>query len=128
MIKHVQNFSITERLLITSDALQFVKILNPRTISCSGWSAALAFLTNSPLDPSVHLGVSDVQADSLEDPTYLKIHIKCAKTDPFLIGCNIYICQGSNIICPVVAMGHLCGCAWPFPRASVSFVLKLVIP
>ena len=68
MIKHVQNFSITERLLITSDALQFVKILNPRTISCSGWSAALAFLTNSPLDPSVHLGVSDVQADSLEDP------------------------------------------------------------
>lgn len=70
--------------------------------------------------------VTDVQADSLEDPTYFKIHIKCSKTDSFPTGCNIYISQGSNIICPVVAMGNFWLCvALPLGQC---FVLQLVIP
>ena len=84
--------------LSLSDVLQFIKIWTPRTTSCSGRHAALFSLisylvVNSPFDPSIHLGVSDVQADTLEDPTCFQIHIKCLKMDPFHVGCNITLVE-----------------------------------
>ena len=60
---------------------------------------------NSPFDPSVHLTVSDLQADAL-DLACFRVHIKCSKTDPFRMGCYIYIGQGNSIICLVRALGN----------------------
>ena len=35
--------------------------------------------------------VDDLHADSLVNTTCFKVHIKCLKTDPFCMGCDIYM-------------------------------------
>ena len=96
-IKRVQCSPTPKRLPITIDVLVVIK----RSLDLSSqdhimlWAAcclgffgflcAGEFTTNSPFDPNVHLGVSDVQADTLQDPTCFQIHIKCSKTDPFRV-------------------------------------------
>ena len=45
---------------------------------------------NSAYQPSIHM-TDDLQADSLVIPTCFKVHIKCSKTDPFHLGCDIYV-------------------------------------
>lgn len=53
-----------------------------------------------------------MQTDALVDPTCFKIHIKCSKTDPFCVGCDIYVGRCNSIVCSVVAIGNflaLCG-------------------
>ena len=47
--------------------------------------------------------VDDLQAYSLVNPTCFKVHIKCAKTDPFLRRCDIYVGRGEGSVCPIRA-------------------------
>ena len=65
-----------------------------------GFLRAGEFTVNSPFNPDIHLVVSDVQADSLVNPSSFRIHIKCSKTDPFRQGCHIYIGAGKRDLCP----------------------------
>ena len=56
--------------------------------------------------------VADLQADSLVNPTCFKVHIKCSKTVPFCMGCDIYVGRGEGSVCPIRALGNflaLCG-------------------
>ena len=69
-----------------------------------GFLRAGEFPVNSPFNPDIHLAVSDVQADSLVNPSSFRIHIKCSKTDPFRQGCHIYIGAGKRDLCPVRAL------------------------
>ena len=71
-----------------------------------GFLRAGEFTKNSSFDHSIHLAVSDVQADALVDPTCFRVHIKSSKTDPFRIGCVIYVGSGNSSICPVVVLGN----------------------
>lgn len=48
-----------------------------------GFLRAGKLVRNSLFDPSIHLGLSDVQANSLEDRKCFKTRMKCLKTDPF---------------------------------------------
>ena len=59
--------------------------------------------------------VTDFQADSLVNLTYFKFCSKCSKTDPFCVGCDVYL--GQDIIAAYSAMpwGNLLS-----PRRSVS--------
>ena len=41
-----------------------------------GFLRAVEFTVNSPFNPYIHLAVSDVQADSLVNPSSFRIHIK----------------------------------------------------
>ena len=50
--------------------------------------------------------VADLQADSLVNPTCFKVHIKCSKTDPFRMGCDIYVGRGEGPVCPIRALGN----------------------
>ena len=118
VIKQVQGSPTPKRLPITIDVLQVIKrsldlssqdhimLWAACCLSCFGFLRAGEFTTNSPFDPNIHLGVSDVQADTLQDPTCFQIFIKCSKTDPFPVGCYIYVSRGSDVVCPVVAMGN----------------------
>ena len=117
-IKRVQGSPTPKHLPITIDVLVVIKhsldlssqdhiiLWAACCLGFFGFLHAGEFTSNSPFDPNVHLGVSDVQADTLQDPTCFQIHIKCSKTDPFRVGCNIYIGRGSNVVCPVVALGN----------------------
>ena len=69
-----------------------------------GFLRAGEFTVNSSFNPDIHLAVSDVQADSLVNPSSFGIHIKCSKTDPFRQGCHIYIGAGKRDLCPVRAL------------------------
>ena len=40
-----------------------------------GFLSAGEFIVNSPVNPDIHLAVSDVQADSLVNPSSFRIHI-----------------------------------------------------
>jgi len=71
-----------------------------------GFLRAGEFTTLRSFDPSTHVAVSDVQADTLVNPTCFKIRIKYSKTKPFRMACDIYVGCGSGSICPVPAIGH----------------------
>lgn len=132
-IKRVQGSPTPKRLPITIDVLVVIKrsldLSSPDHIMlwaacCLGFFGFLRageFTSNSPFDPNVHLGVSDVQADTLQDPTCFQIHIKCSKTDPFRVGCYIYIGRGSNVVCPVVALGNFLAVRGPSPGPLFCF-------
>ena len=64
---------------------------------------------NSTFQPSIHMTVADLQADSLVNPTCFKVHIKCSKTDPFRMGCDIYVGHGEGSVCPICALGDFLG-------------------
>jgi len=64
------------------------------------------FTVNSVFDANIHLTVTDLQADSLVNPSCFKIHLKCSKTDPFRAGCDIYVGRGVGSVCPITALGN----------------------
>ncbi len=117
-IKRAQGASPTKRLLVTIDILKVihgsldltsrdhVMLWAACCLGFFGFLRAGEFTTSQPFDPSIHLAVSDVQADTLVNPTCFKIRIKCSKTDPFRRGCDIYVGRGSGSICPVAAIGN----------------------
>lgn len=79
--------------------------------ACSLWSSP--WILCSILVPNIK--VSDFQADSLVNLTYFKFRIKCSKTDPFRVGCDVYLGQGIIAAYSAVAWGNLLS-----PRRSVS--------
>ena len=87
-----------------------------------GFLCAGEFTTNSSIAPSIHLTLSDVQADSLVDPTCFRVHIKCSKTDPFCVGCDIYVGRGNSLICPVVALVNFLALRGPSPGPLFCYV------
>ena len=70
-----------------------------------GFLRAGEFTVNSAFQPSIHMTVADLQADSLVNPTCFKVHIKCSKTDPFRMGCDIYVGRGEGPVCPIHNLG-----------------------
>ena len=71
-----------------------------------GFLRAGEFTVNSTFHPSTHMTVSDLQADSLVNPTCFKVHLKYSKTDPFRTGCDIYVGRGVGSVCPIMALGN----------------------
>ena len=153
-IKRVRGSSPSKRLPITIDLLKVIQRsldFNSRDhvifwaaccIGFFGFLRAGEFTTNPPFDPSIHLAVSGVQADALLDPSCFKIHIKCSKTDPFRMGCDIYVGRGNSVICPVVAIGNFLALRGPSPgplfcyadgrplthlQCSLSYALRVIL-
>ena len=52
-------------------------------------------------NPETHLAVSNV---AVVNPSLLRVHIKCSKTDPFRWGVHIFLGKTGNRLCPVKAM------------------------
>ena len=117
-IKRVQGPALPRRLPITVDHLKAIqRSLDLSTkdhvmlwaACCLGFFVFLRageFTVNSMFDPNIHLIVTDLQADSLVNPSCFKIHLKCSKTDPFCVGCDIYVGRGVGSVCPITALGN----------------------
>ncbi|XP_067055916.1 uncharacterized protein [Acropora muricata] len=120
--KGVQGSSPTKRIPINIDILRVIQgslDLKLRVhvmlwaACCFGFFAFLRadeFTTSQPFDPSIHPTVSDLQVDTLVNPTCFQIRIKCSKTDLFRIGCDIYVDRGRGSIFPVAAIGNFLAC------------------
>ena len=116
-IKWVQGPVSPRHLPITVDLLQAIQhrlYLSTRdhlmlwAACCLGFFGFLRageFTVNSVFDPNTHTTVDDRQADSLLNPSCFKVHNKCSKTDPFRMGCDIYVGHGMGSVCPVTALG-----------------------
>ena len=61
-------------------------------------------LTTTNFDPDRHLAVGDVAVDSRQDPSLLRVNLKCSKTDQLGKGVDIYIGKTGDDICPVAAI------------------------
>lgn len=117
-IKRLSSPSQHQRLPIT-DVLMH-KIYSSLQLTCYNdtmlWAAAtlayFGFLRSSEFtvpslagfDPQVHLQLRDLAFDNLRSPTCLRVWIKASKTDPFRIGCPIYVGRGNGPFCAVRAM------------------------
>ena len=73
-------------------------------LSFFGFCCKAEFTTNPRFDSSIHLAVSNVQADVLVDPTCLKIHTKCSKDRSLSDGLN-HRC-GPRQLCYLPSGGH----------------------
>ena len=62
--------------------------------------------SHNTFDPQCHLTPSDIAVDKYEDPSYMSVHIKQSKTDPFRMGITLYIGRNKSDSCPVNAMLH----------------------
>ena len=102
-IKRVQGPVSPSRLPITLDHLRAIQrgLDFSRRDHVMLWAAcclgffsflrAGEFTVNPAVQPSIHMTVDDLQADSLVNPTCFKVHIKCSKTDPFRMGRDIWM-------------------------------------
>ena len=54
--------------------------------------------------PSSKLSINDICVDKLQDPQWVRMNLKCSKTDPFGEGASIFILRTRNDLCPVVAL------------------------
>lgn len=54
-------------------------------------------------DPAKHLTPQDIAVD-IQNPSMIKVHLKCLKTDQIRAEVDLYIGRTHNSLCPVVAM------------------------
>ena len=80
--------------------------------------------STSHYDPSAHLTVKDVQIDSRENPTVVKVFINASKTDPFKKWVSIFLGHTNNCLSwhqPGGSDHSIPGLAWPGSRTSFPF-------
>jgi len=116
-IKWAQGPALPRRLPITVDHLMVIQRsldLSTRdhvmlwAACCLGFFGFLLageFTVNSIIDPNTHMTVSDLHADSLVNPSCFKVCIRCSKTDPFRMGCDVYLGCGLGAVCHITALG-----------------------
>ena len=82
-------------MLWAACCLGFFGVLRAGEFTC-----AAAETTDPPLSPS------DVSVDSRDSPQLVVVHLRRTKTDPFGVGCHIYLGRTHTTPCPVAAMLH----------------------
>ena len=67
-------------------------------------SGEITIQSSKSYDASVHLNYADVRFDNPSNPSMMQVHIKASKTDPFRMGCHIYVGRTNGNLCPINAM------------------------
>ena len=80
-------------MLWAACCLGFFGFLQAGEFTCTGSDAA-----NFPLSPS------DITVDSRDNPQQIIVHLRYSKTDPFGVGCYIYLGRTNTVPCPVTAI------------------------
>ena len=60
--------------------------------------------SDSSFDPATHLTVHDISVNDTANPTWLKLHLKASKTDPFRKGVDVVVGRTNNKLSPVAVM------------------------
>ena len=65
--------------------------------------------SDTEFDEEVHLTWNDVSIDDPGSPSFLRVHIKQSKTDPFREGTHLYVGRTGTELCPVAAiLDYMC--------------------
>ena len=116
-----QSASTRRRLPITPDILIKLKAVWSRMAGEEAdmmmlWAACclgfFAFLrageftvqSDTEFDEEVHLNWNDASIDDPGSPSFLQVHIKQSKTDPFREGTYLYVGRTGTELCPVAAL------------------------
>ena len=100
-----------------------------RAACCLAFFAFLCageFMVNSAFQPSIHMTVDDLQADSLVNPTCFKVHIKCSKSHAFCMGCDINVGRAEGLVCPIRALGDFLALRGSSEGPSPSYTATVV--
>ena len=57
--------------------------------------------SDTQYNKNCHLSIDNISIDSRDNPQLLKVTIKQSKTDPFLVGVDLYLGASGVTICPV---------------------------
>ena len=60
--------------------------------------------TTKGFDATTDLSFQDVAVDNYSNPSFLRIHLKTSKTDPFCKGTDILLGRTRDELCPVAAL------------------------
>ena len=96
------------------------------------------FTTSQPFDPNIYLAVTNMQADTLVNPTCFKIHIKCLKTDPFPMRATSMWAEAVAVFtqwqplvpswpCVALPQSHCSAMMMPFSLAALVFISALYL-
>lgn len=80
-------------MLWAACCLGFFGFLRAGEFTCTGTNC-----TNPPLLPS------DIVVDSRTNPQLITVHLRYSKTDPFGVGCHVYLGRTNTTPCPVAAV------------------------
>ena len=70
-----------------------------------GFLRAGEFTSSSPNSPDEDIvAVTDITRDPAYPPTFIRVHLRWSKTDPFSAGIDIYLGRTGGTICPVAAV------------------------
>ena len=75
--------------------------------SCCGFFGFMRsgeFTVDGEFDPSRHLSPVDISVDSWSSPSWVCVHLKQSKTDPFRRGVDVYLGRTDSDLCPVGAL------------------------
>ena len=72
-------------------------------------------------DPNTHMTVSDLQGDSLVNPSCFKVHIKCSQTDPSMWGSYLSLYRSAPW--PHFMFSDGCSLTWQKLSSSVQSIL-----
>ena len=118
-IKRSQGSSKFTRLPITLTHLKLFQLLlsNPSfdnimlwaalTLAFFGFLRVSEFTCSGQFNPNIHITPKEITfLPSKHTPTYMQIHLKVSKTDPFRSGVTLSIGGTGSHICPVTAMSR----------------------
>ena len=75
--------------------------------SCCGFFGFMRsgeFTVAGEFDPSRHLSPADISVDSWSSPSWVCVHLKQSKTDPFRRGVDVHLRRTDSDLCPVGAL------------------------
>lgn len=96
--------------------LAFFAFLRSGEFTCQSWAAFKPYM----------LSKSDIQIDSRENPTMLRVTLRRSKTDIFGLGVSIHVGKTGSYVCPVSAV--LAYMAMRPPTPGPLFLLESGVP
>lgn len=116
-IKQVEGSSSPRRLPVTIDLMRIIHQSLDFTFQDNVmlWAACcLGFfgfvrtgeftVNGSSFNAETHMTIRDIEADSEVNSSFLKVHIKRPKMEPFRKECDVYVGRGDTCMCPLEAI------------------------
>ena len=95
------------QLLLSNPSFDNIMLWAALTLAFFGFLRVSEFTCSGRFNPNIHITPKEITfLPSKHTPTYMQIHLKVSKTDPFRSGVTLSIGGTGSHICPVTAMSR----------------------